>query len=119
MASKGQVVWRGNVQMGQNCIVYGNKVIEAVTAVANYFAPIMETAAKKHAPWTDRTSNARVGLHAWVEEFSKDAVHLYLAHSVFYGQFLETRWAGRFSVIWPEIQAHLEPIMEMLKGIFG
>jgi len=119
MAGKGQVVWRGDVQMGNNCIVYGNKVIEAVTKVAEYFAPIMESYAKKTAPWQDRTGNARTGLHTWVEEISKDVVALYLSHSVYYGIFLESRAAGRWSAVWPTIQAHLPQITAMLKGIFG
>ena len=111
--------WRGDVQMGQNCVLYGNKVIEAVRRVADYFAPILETAAKKGAIWVDRTSNARQTLRAWVDELANDTVMLYLSHGMWYGVFLEAKYAGRYAIIWPTLQAHIEPIMQMLKGIFG
>lgn len=119
MASKGQMVWRGGVEMGRNCIIYGNKVIEAVNAVASYFAPVLETAAKQDASWTDRTGNARQSLHAWTEQLSKDVVALYLSHGVFYGKFLEYKYSGRYAIIWPTIQAHLAEILKMLQGIFS
>jgi hypothetical protein len=115
----GSVQWRGAVEMGNNCTIYGNKVIEAVRQVAEYFAPVFETYAKQNAPWTDRTGNARQSLHAWTEQLSKDAVALYLSHGVFYGQFLEYKYSGRYAIIWPTIQAHLDAIMRMLRGIFG
>jgi hypothetical protein len=119
MAGKGQMVWRGAVEMGNNCTVYGNKVIEAVTAVANYFAPVIETYAKRNAKWTDRSANARQTLHSWVDMVSKDAVALYLSHGMYYGVFLEAKYSGRYAIIWPTLQAHIQPIYNMLKGIFG
>lgn len=119
MAGKGKIVWRGDVAMGQNCIVYGNKVIEACNAVLNYFQPVIETYAKKNASWIDRTANARQTLHSWVDQISKDAVALYLSHGMYYGVFLEAKYAGRYAIIWPTLQAHINPIYDMLKGIFG
>jgi len=119
MAGKGQVVWRGQVELGQNCIVYGNKVIEACKAVLDYFQPIVESFAKQNAKWTDRTSNARQSLHSWVDQLSQDVVALYLSHGMWYGVFLEAKYAGRYAIIWPTLQAHIEPIQQMLKGIFG
>ena len=118
MASS-SIQWRGTVDMGRNCTIYGNKVIEAVNQVAAYFAPVLETYAKREAPWQDRTSNARQTLHAWTEQLSKDAVALYLSHGMYYGKFLESKYAGRYAIIWPTIQAHLGEILKMLKGIFG
>lgn len=117
--AKSGIVWRGQVEMGQNCTVYGNKVIEACEKVLQYFQPIFETYAKQQAPWTDRTSNARQSLHAEVQQLSKDAVALYLAHGMQYGIYLETRWSGRYAIIWPTIQAHLDAILKMLQGIFS
>ncbi len=116
--AKSGIVWRGQVEMGRNCTVYGNKVIEAVNAVLNYFQPIFEEYAKTNASWTDRTGNARQTLHAEVQQLSKDAVALYLAHGMDYGIWLEVRWGGRFAIIWPTIQAHLQDIFNMLQGIF-
>lgn len=111
--------WRGTVEMGRNCTIYGNKVIEAVNQVALYFAPVLETYAKANKKWVDRTGNATQSLHSFVEMFSKDAVHLILSHGVFYGIFLESKYASRYSIIWPTLQAHLQAIFKMVKDIFS
>jgi len=114
-----KITWRGVPQMSANCLTYADRVRAAVRAVADYFAPVMERYAKQNAPWTDRTSNARQSLYTMVEELSQDAVVLYLSHGVNYGVFLEVRWNGRYATIWPTIQAHLDAITKMLKGIFS
>lgn len=112
-----KLTWRGDVQMGRNCTVYGQKVIQAVRRVADYWSPILESYAKREAKWTDRSGAARQSLHSWVIEVANDACYLFLAHGVFYGRFLEAKY--QFSIIWPALQAHIEPIMQMLKDIFG
>lgn len=119
MANKAQVVWRGEVQMAQNCALYGSKVIEAVTAVANYFAPILETYAKAHGKWTDRTGNLRQTLHSYVEETSREVVTLFLSHGMWYSIFVERVRNGNLGIIWPALQAHIDPIYQKLKGIFS
>lgn len=111
--------WYGIEEMQMNIRRYGDAVHFAVVQVANYWAPVIETFAKNNAPWTDRTANARQSLHAWVEELSKDTVNLYLSHGVSYGIFLEVRFAGQYAIIWPTLEQHLEPIAQMLRGIFG
>jgi hypothetical protein len=114
-----RVEWTGDQQVKRNMAIYGMKVKQAVVAVANYFAPILETYSKQNAGWEDRTGNARQSLHAFVQVLSNDVVELYLAHGVFYGLFLEVRWSGKYSIIWPTLQAHLEDIRKMLQEIFG
>lgn len=60
--------------------------------------------AKLNAPWTDRTAAARNGLNASVSQQNNgETFELILAHSVFYGIFLETRFSGRFAIILPTI----------------
>lgn len=109
--------WRGAVEMGRNCTVYGQKVIEAVKRVAQYWKPIIENYAKNNAKWTDRSANARQTLHSWVDDLANDTVTLYLSHGMYYGIFLEAK--PKYAILWPTLQAHIEPIMQMLKGIFG
>lgn len=41
---------------------YGDRVLQAVAAVAQYAATQMQNQAKADAPWTDRTGNARTGI---------------------------------------------------------
>lgn len=53
----------------------------------------IESYMKTNAPWTDRTANARQGLYATVEPPTPaeviDLLELIMAHSMFYGYYLE------------------------------
>jgi hypothetical protein len=98
---------------------YEQQVYVAIREVAKYFAPVLEAYAKEKAPWTDRTGHARQRLHTIVNALSQTVVELYLAHGVEYGIYLETKWAGRYGIVWETIEAHLGKITSMLNGIFG
>jgi hypothetical protein len=66
--------------------------------------PDAETYAKTNAPWTNRTGNARSGLHAEITvSDDRNTFELLMAHSVFYGVFLENRWSGKFAILMPTI----------------
>ncbi len=112
-----QVQWTGVPQMVANMNSYQGRVLFAIQQVCNYFAVVLEQSAKQEAPWQDRTANARQSLHAWVE-VSQDVVSLYLSHGVDYGVYLETKYAGRYAIIWDTIESHLLEIRKMLQGIF-
>lgn len=60
----------------------------ALLALLQNWAGQIEGYAKQHAPWEDRTSNARQGLHAGVE-YNVNRFVLFLAHSMEYGIYLE------------------------------
>lgn len=111
--------WQGVDAVLRRMKEYERAVIFAVKEVAKYWSKVFETYAKENAPWTDRAPNARQSLHGWAEELAKDTVRIYLSHGVQYGIYLETRWQGRWGIIWPTIQAHLNEIKKMLQGIFG
>lgn len=112
------IQWTGIREMQAALDRYGDKVIAAVEQVAIYLEPVLEGYAKENARWTDQTGNARQSLHTW-HEVANDIVTLYIGHGVEYGIWLEVRWAGRYSIIWPTIEAHLNPIYELLQGIFA
>lgn len=112
------IQWFGIAAMQNNLDRYGDKVIAAVEQVAIYLEPILEGYAKTEARWTDRTGNARQSLHTW-HDVANDIVTVYIGHGVEYGIWLEVRWAGRYSIIWPTIEAHLVPIARLLDGIFN
>lgn len=114
-----QVRWTGVNRVLDNMTRYKLRVRYAVLQVALYFQGVFENYAKEYAPWTDRTANARQSLHAFVEELADDAVRLYLAHGMDYGVYLETKYQGRYAILWPTIQAHLGQIRQMLNQIFG
>lgn len=111
--------WVGDDAMLRAMDAYAGKVLSAVRQVAEYWKGQWEADAKANAPWQDQTGNARQALHAGIEEMAHDAVRLYLSHGVNYGLWLEVRFAGRWSIIWPTIEASLPHIRAMLQGIFG
>jgi hypothetical protein len=79
---------------------FGPKAKRAMVAAANYVAPQAESFMKENAKWTDRTGNARQGLHAQVV-VAQNKVAIVLYHSVPYGVFLELRWGGKYAIIEP------------------
>mgnify|MGYP003993310223 CR=1 FL=1 len=111
------VTWTGDDQIRRNIAIYGQKVKQAVVSIARYFEPILESHAKEHAIWTDRTGNARQGLYT-ATDVAEDVVKLYLSHTMDYGLALETRYSGKYAIIWPTIQEHLEAIKQMLDDTF-
>lgn len=78
------------------------KVVKAVMARMEYFAPQIEGDMKINAPWTDRTGNARNGLAARAFHSGQE-MGIVLYHQVPYGIYLETRWSGKFAIINPSI----------------
>jgi len=62
------------------------------------------TYAKRNAPWTDRTGNARAGLFAKASSIDRGmAFELVMAGSVFYQIFLETRFSGKYAILMPTV----------------
>lgn len=111
--------WRNTQQVSDNMALYRLRILQVTLAIADYFAALMEAEAKANATWTDRTGNARQGLLAFAQPLAEDVVALYLTTQMTYGVFLETRWSGRFGIIWDTIVAALPHIKEMLDGAFG
>lgn len=64
----------------------------------------IEIYAQTHAPWSDRTGNARYGLTAEVRNEGGEIV-IELYHTVDYGQWLELIQDGRFAIIMPTLEA--------------
>lgn len=111
--------WEGADDVKRKMSDYERKVIFAVGQVAKYFEPVLETYAKENAPWQDQTANARQSLHAYSRNLGNDVVRLYLSHGVDYGIALETKYGGRYAIIWPTLEQHIPQIRDMLKEIFG
>lgn len=105
-------------EIQRGLLEYERRVNSALMQLAEYLARIFEQEAKREAPWTDRTGNARQRLHAFTRAISQDVVEVWLSHGVEYGVYLETRFQGRYAIIWPTIEAHLAEIDRMLRAIF-
>jgi len=72
---------------------------------------------KTNAPWTDRTSAARNGLHA-VTTHSRSRFELILAHAVSYGIWLEVKFSGRDAIILPSLRVAARELQNRLDGMW-
>lgn len=125
-----RITWDNLPQMDAKLLAYIGKAQEALVKIAQYWAVVLESSAKENAPWADRTANARQSLRAYIgtdapagypssQQLAQDVVELFLSHGMYYGIFLETRWQGRYAIIYPTLEAHLPEISRMLKEVFG
>lgn len=119
---------------------YGRDVLVAIQAVANYWGQSIQDAARQDAVWEDRTGNARGGIFFAVDGFGlspltgevtpeaksemsdvtiesgdQDTLIIMLAHTVFYGKYLETSNGGRYAVVMSTIENNLPKLERMLK----
>jgi hypothetical protein len=122
---------------------YGQKALVAVQAVANYWGQSIQDEARQNAVWEDRTGNARGGLFFAVDGFglqpitgtvtpeataemsdvaveSGDANTLIitLAHTVFYGKFLEVKNGGRYAIVMTTIERNLSTLERLVRDVF-
>lgn len=101
---------------------YGERVLQAVAAVAQYAATEMQNDAKATAAWMDRTGNARTGIFGTSEaDFAATVVTIYLSHSavIEYGVWLELAHSGRYAVIMRTMQSHYAPLMALLRNVLS
>lgn len=122
---------------------YGARAMVALQAVANYWGQGVQDEARENAVWEDRTSNARGGLFFAVDGFdlgtitgevtpesksemsdvaieSGDANTLIitLAHTVFYGKFLELSNGGQYAIIMSTLESNLPKLERMVQEVF-
>ncbi len=104
--------------IANNLDSYGVKVIKAALLVGEKNGQAMQNYARRNAPWTDRTGNARAGLFYVVKQ-EPGRVTIYLCHSVDYGVYLELAHGGRLEIIWPTILLAIERIRKDLTAAIG
>jgi 23S rRNA A2030 N6-methylase RlmJ len=108
-------------KLARNIAAYGQKVLAAVHAVADFVAGKMQNESRQNAPWTDRTGNARSGLFSVVTQQAAEAlvtVYLSHGHTIDYGKFLELAHGQRYAIVMPTIQANLPALKQMLDDLF-
>lgn len=112
----------------QNPKIMDRKLNRAIFSVARYWDGRVEAAAKKDAPWTDRTTNARNGLKAEAVKLGANSFAIILSHSVDYGIYLElphtheradgsTYTIGPNPIIMPTINKYAPKVMRTLNKI--
>lgn len=94
------------------------KSMDRMGEVSNDFADELVDYARSHAPWNDRTGDARLGLESAVL-LTDDSLLVELYHTVEYGIWLEVRWGGRYAIIIPTIETLGPRIFERMQGMFG
>lgn len=95
------------------------KLRRAILGVCRYWDGRVETHMKTRAPWRDRTTNARNGLFAVASKLNAKGtrVGIILAHSVFYGIYLEAKNEGKYAIILPTIDIYAPKVMATLTKI--
>jgi hypothetical protein len=120
---------------------YGQRVLAAVQAAATYWGQSIQDEARREARWEDRTGNARSGLFFAVDGFGLDPVTgtvtadeelksdvevisgdantlvIALAHTVFYGKYLELSNGGRYAIIMSTIEKNLGNLERLVKDV--
>lgn len=102
MSARGEITLQFTENLRRKMRAGSEAVERAQIAVAYSMAPQVESYMKLHAPWTDRTGNARNGLAA--RPFDEGGVvGIVLFHQVDYGIYLETKNEGEYAIINPTI----------------
>ena len=92
------------------------KAQAAIRMYASEGAKKMESYAKTHRPWTDRTGMARIRLVGWVEAL-KDKVRIHIGHGVEYGIYLELGHEKKYAILFPTVKATSEEILNGYKEL--
>jgi hypothetical protein len=131
-----RIQWSGDRQVRVAMGTYAQRVKQAEENLAQFYAAKMQTDARRDAPWTDRTGNARQALRGYTNssapekygasdteypnpnDLAKDTVALYLSHGMKYGVALETKYSGRYAIIMQTIQSYYPEITRQLQRLF-
>jgi hypothetical protein len=109
--------WKSDT-LTKNMKNFPRNLDRAIVAAVEYTATHGEATMRRDASWTDRTGNARMGLHTSTEHSAKSH-RIIFAHSVPYGIWLEVRWSGRYAVILPTVRSEGERLMRLLSKLLN
>lgn len=119
--SSGLVWERTPGQLAGDIAAWGERVLTAVMAVAEYIARQAQNDMRTNAVWTDRTGNARSGLFSVAQQAAADLVEIYLSHghTIDYGVNLELGHGGKYAIVGPTMERLIPEIKRMLDRIFA
>jgi len=98
---------------------FDTRARKAIGATMLYQAARSETWMRTNARWTDRTTNARNGLFATVDDSVVDTWTLVLSHSVSYGIWLEVANSGKYAIVRPALLRANREVMQLLSKLFA
>ena len=116
---KVDVRWQGDEQLQVGLRQYNQRLLAGLFSIAQFYAPQMEAYAKQNREWTDRTSNARQGLHTQIDDQRPRYIRIYLSHGVVYGEDLETVSSGAFAILMPTINHFAPKIMKKIRDFLA
>lgn len=94
---------------------YMEHLVDVAQVVLTWYAPEIESQMKERASWTDRTSNARQTLQAFVHRDGPYRVVLIAKQHMTYGKFLETKNGGRYAIVMPTLRAYYSSVWRDVK----
>lgn len=101
----------------RNLQAWADRQRAEVVLLAQRWAGTLEARAKTHAPWTDRTSNARNGLFGTTEVRGNEII-IRIGHTIEYGVFLELANEGRFAILKPTITDSTAEIFDSYRKLW-
>ena len=95
-----------------------DKVDRVIKAIVDRNAIEGTAYMKENAPWTDRTTAARNGLHTVPAHYA-DRHEITFSHTVPYGIWLEIANSGKYEIIMPSVVHQGRNIMRNLERTLG
>lgn len=92
------------------------RMVLNIAGVMDYQATKTEFFMKTNAKWTDRTGNARTGLHT-VTKKQGNRFYMLLSHTASYGIWLEVRFSGRYEIIRPGLRYTVKELPRLLTKV--
>jgi hypothetical protein len=98
-----KITMTGIDKLAESIAAHDRKVKRVIAGQFLYHKNEAETFMRNNAPWTDRTGNARAGLHAEVNFGPEQNFYaeMILAGSVPYQIWLEVRFSGKYAILQP------------------
>lgn len=103
--------------IGRNVQELDRETIRRIAVAFEFQAARSTGFMKTQAPWTDRTSAARNGLHA-VAIHRPGSFELVLSHAVSYGIWLEVCNSGRYQIILPALRQAIVELQSLIDGLW-
>jgi hypothetical protein len=105
--------------LGLNLAQMDEKINDYIKTDIKVMAERGTVVMKAHAPWRDRTGDAREGL--WCDPWWDDAGNysILMGHIVEYGIYLEEYHGGKFQIIMPTLIAISKAMMLSLEGMLN
>lgn len=112
-----------DARLKANVAKLGPQINKYITLTTDFGGQEGTKQMKLKAPWTDRTSAARNGLHSNVSHTGSGPVGfgqhtITFAHGVDYGIWLEVANSGKYQIIMPTVLAVGKEVMKTLGELF-